>query len=466
MTQLRNEPLGWDYLDDLAREYHGITQTLLPKDGKIYREKDLELDGRSDRQKEIAGEIITGAYPFIRNIVHNLLNGDGRIVKNKTRTKRFYLSSLRDFVTEDDLVDSASIELMKSLHRYNPDLSRISTFINNSVIWGLTKEPDAGFIRLPLHIRTQARRALKDGDGLTQRHRIQNGMNSSVDTTANIHHALTGDYVSLDKLIGEQSFMNPRYGVPRRKSFAEAYLEDKSYSGNTSQQVQDSLRDDVIKKVLSTLSKREEGIIKLRFGLGGKEPQTLEEIGSVYNITRNRVRQIEDKALRKLRHPIRARELKPYIQSSTGSANSATIIEDDSKEFFSVYSSLLRNRYLPSQVQGVLVGNFVEDRSLDKKSGLQTITMRDKRKIEDRLKLDEWTLEDVDFYAVPSINALQEARFPSTKLYVLGELNGECFDFAEKFDQDKVLINAKRENILREAEKRGFKIARTELNRM
>jgi RNA polymerase primary sigma factor len=66
--------------------------------------------------------------------------------------------------------------------------------------------------------------------------------------------------------------------------------------------------------VLSTLTRREEKVIRLRFGLGDGCPRTLEEVGSIFNVTRERVRQIEAKALRKLKHPSRARKLTGYIE--------------------------------------------------------------------------------------------------------------------------------------------------------
>jgi RNA polymerase primary sigma factor len=65
---------------------------------------------------------------------------------------------------------------------------------------------------------------------------------------------------------------------------------------------------------LSTLTRREEKVIRLRFGLGDGTPRTLEEVGTIFNVTRERVRQIEAKALKKLQHPSRARKLKGYTE--------------------------------------------------------------------------------------------------------------------------------------------------------
>ncbi len=74
-----------------------------------------------------------------------------------------------------------------------------------------------------------------------------------------------------------------------------------------------SLFQEQIREVLSTLSEREAKVLRLRFGLDDGTPRTLEEVGTVFNVTRERVRQIEAKALRKLRHPLRSKKLKSYI---------------------------------------------------------------------------------------------------------------------------------------------------------
>ena len=70
-----------------------------------------------------------------------------------------------------------------------------------------------------------------------------------------------------------------------------------------------------LKQVLKTLTHREGEIIKLRFGLDGDSPKTLEEVGEIFKVTRERVRQIEAKALRKLRHSTRSRLLKEFFES-------------------------------------------------------------------------------------------------------------------------------------------------------
>ena len=75
------------------------------------------------------------------------------------------------------------------------------------------------------------------------------------------------------------------------------------------------LLHDELEEVLNTLTPREADVLRLRFGLEDGKSHTLEEVGVVFNITRERIRQIEAKALRKLRHPRRANRLKGYLNS-------------------------------------------------------------------------------------------------------------------------------------------------------
>jgi len=69
-----------------------------------------------------------------------------------------------------------------------------------------------------------------------------------------------------------------------------------------------------VEEVLGTLSPREARVLRMRFGLCGERPYTLEEVGQKFGLTRERIRQIEGRALRRLRHPRRARQLQEYVQ--------------------------------------------------------------------------------------------------------------------------------------------------------
>jgi len=92
------------------------------------------------------------------------------------------------------------------------------------------------------------------------------------------------------------------------------FIEDKS-AENPSEMTSYSLLKDKLGDVLGTLTERERKVLELRFGLGDGYSRTLEEVGKQFKVTRERIRQIEAKALRKMRHPTRLRELQGFIDT-------------------------------------------------------------------------------------------------------------------------------------------------------
>jgi RNA polymerase primary sigma factor len=90
------------------------------------------------------------------------------------------------------------------------------------------------------------------------------------------------------------------------------FIEDKNVSTPAEAVIIGNLSDQT-RKVLATLTPREEKVLRMRFGIGEKSDHTLEEVGQDFEVTRERIRQIEAKALRKLRHPSRAKRLKSFV---------------------------------------------------------------------------------------------------------------------------------------------------------
>jgi len=109
--------------------------------------------------------------------------------------------------------------------------------------------------------------------------------------------------ISLDRPIGESD-----------DSYFGDFIEDESVESPVSAASREMLKDR-IESVLSTLTFREREIIKLRYGIGDGYTYTLEEVGRIFRVTRERVRQIEAKAVRKLQHPVRARRLGGFLDS-------------------------------------------------------------------------------------------------------------------------------------------------------
>ena len=114
--------------------------------------------------------------------------------------------------------------------------------------------------------------------------------------------------ISLDRPIGEGE-----------DSYFGDFIEDKSIDSPVSTATQEMLKDK-IDYVLKTLTYREREIIKLRYGLGDGYTYTLEEVGRIFKVTRERVRQIEAKAVRKLQHPVRSKQLKGFLETIMANA--------------------------------------------------------------------------------------------------------------------------------------------------
>jgi len=95
------------------------------------------------------------------------------------------------------------------------------------------------------------------------------------------------------------------------------FIEDKRAVSPASATAYAMLKEQM-DDVLDTLTEREKKVLRLRFGIGDGYPRTLEEVGEIFNVTRERVRQIEAKALRKLRHPTRSRKLRNFLNMTAG----------------------------------------------------------------------------------------------------------------------------------------------------
>jgi RNA polymerase primary sigma factor len=117
--------------------------------------------------------------------------------------------------------------------------------------------------------------------------------------------------VSLDRPVGESE-----------DSYFGDFIEDDAAAPPADIAAQDMLKNR-IEQVLKTLTYREREIIKLRYGIGDGYTYTLEEVGRIFKVTRERVRQVEAKAIRKLQHPVRARKLTGFVETPRGSRTPA-----------------------------------------------------------------------------------------------------------------------------------------------
>jgi RNA polymerase primary sigma factor len=121
----------------------------------------------------------------------------------------------------------------------------------------------------------------------------------------------TSEVVDTLKISGRHVSVDAPF-VPGEENSLLDVLENDGENAPDNELINDSLRREV-RRAISTLTQREADVITLYFGLNGEHPMTLEEIGEKFNLTRERVRQIKEKAIRRLRHASKSKTLKPYL---------------------------------------------------------------------------------------------------------------------------------------------------------
>jgi RNA polymerase primary sigma factor len=210
-----------------------------------------------------------------------------------------------------DLISEGNIGLMNAIERF--DVEKGYHFISYAVWWirqAILKAicEKSRMIRLPLNRANelvQIEKAKKD---------LQ-GEQNIVSETAAIARKLDIDRGHVEDLISISreliSLDTPVY-TEKDSSLLGDFVEDKGQPTSHEMFVENSLRDD-INGILRTLSQKESEIIQYRFGLNGQRPMSLKEIGSRYKLTKERIRQIEKKALKRLQHPSRSHALRAYL---------------------------------------------------------------------------------------------------------------------------------------------------------
>lgn len=248
------------------------------------------------------------------------------ILKNKNLVKKAaYTRKTYSSLDYDDLIQEGMIGLIYGIEKYNTAYdTQLTTYVYYWIVQVMNRAiyERGSLVRLPVHL-------VEKMNKLSRLENQQEALESKI-TPEEICRTLGISIIeynqlkfyiqnfkkisSLNKIIGDDNgdsdselidFIPSSSGLNASLSSLENETENKF--------LKDQLRDD-IEEVLSTLTQREQKILRLRFGLDDGRDRTLEEIGREFNVTRERIRQIEERVLRKLRHPSRSNKLRDYYE--------------------------------------------------------------------------------------------------------------------------------------------------------
>jgi RNA polymerase primary sigma factor len=248
-------------------------------------------------------------------LAKRIREGDQVALEKLTKANlRFVVSVAKQYQNQGlslgDLINEGNLGLIKAAQRFDETrgfkfISYAVWWIRQSILQALAEQ--SRIVRLPLNRVGSLNKISKTFSELEQRFERE----PSPEELAEELELTTGEVIDTLKISGRHVSVDAPFVQGEDNTLLDVLendLEEKPDSGL----IGDSLRKEV-SRALATLTQREADVVALYFGLNGEHPLTLEEIGEKFNLTRERVRQIKEKAIRRLRHTSRSKALKPYL---------------------------------------------------------------------------------------------------------------------------------------------------------
>ena len=249
------------------------------------------------------------------DLAQRIKAGDSLALEKLTKANlRFVVSVSKQYqnqgLTLGDLINEGNLGLIKAAQRFDETrgfkfISYAVWWIRQSILQALAEQ--SRIVRLPLNRVGSLNKISRTFSELEQKYERE----PSPDELAEVLEVSTSEVVDTMKISGRHVSMDAPFAQGEENSLLDV-LENDSQETPDSSLMNDSLRREV-QRSLSTLTQREADVISSYFGLNGEHTMTLEEIGDCFSLTRERVRQIKEKAIRRLRHTSRSKALKPYL---------------------------------------------------------------------------------------------------------------------------------------------------------